>query len=242
MKKKRVLTMIAAMAMTAVVCVGGTLAFLSQKSNTVTNAVTIGTGYAEDPDGHHGLFLDETEYQYNEDKKVNEITGDRTEDGNTYENLLPTYSFTKDPMVTMVGGSVQSYVFVKVEGVDGLEAITAPNGSGTVFDIADWNTGDGKAWLKVNTNGTVADIQEGDGYYVYQGTMATSNIVDVSLETEGSPIQLPEAIFSTLKVNDVDQMPEQATVENDAVKVTAYAVQAGVTPQGYAAALAEITE
>lgn len=238
MRKKRVLTMVTAAALTAVVCVGGTLAYLSTTSNTVTNTVTVGKGYEDDDDDHHGLFIDETGYVYNEETKKNELTGSRTEIGNKYENLLPADHFTKDPKVTMIGGSVASYVFVKVENVDSLENIKVDDAA--VFDIKDWNTGSTGAWLKLDENGDAAAVQEGDGFYVYQGNSAENNVVDVSLETVGDHVQLPEAIFGTIAVNDVDEMPAQAEVAANEVKVTAYAVQTAADPQGYKLAFEEI--
>lgn len=237
MTKKKIMMAAMSAGLVAVVGVGGTLAYLSAQSNTVTNTVTVGTGYPTDSDGHQGLYLDETEYYYDSDIKENlEVRGRRTETGNRYENLFPGDSFIKDPTVHMIGGSVQSYVFVKVEGVDELENIK--DGDTQVFDIADWNT---NAWAKLTENGEIDEnVAEGDGYYVYRGTKSVDNIVDVSLLDEGAPITLPEAVFETLSVNSaVKTLPENTVVADDAVTVTACAVQATATPQGVANAFAQ---
>ena len=107
MTKKKIMMAAMSAGLVAVVGVGGTLAYLSAQSNTVTNTVTVGTGYPTDSDGHQGLYLDETEYYYDSDIKENlEVRGRRTETGNRYENLFPGDSFIKDPTVHMIGGSV----------------------------------------------------------------------------------------------------------------------------------------
>lgn len=56
MKRKNMATMVTCIALVGAVAVGGTLALLSQGSNTVTNTFTVGKGYNQDtPD----LSLDE---------------------------------------------------------------------------------------------------------------------------------------------------------------------------------------
>ena len=107
-----------------------------------------------------------------------------------------------------------------------------------MFDIADWNT---NAWAKLTENGEIDEnVAEGDGYYVYRGTKSVDNIVDVSLLDEGAPITLPEAVFETLSVNSaVKTLPENTVVADDAVTVSACAVQATATPQGVANAFAQ---
>lgn len=236
MTKKKLMMAGLSAGLVAVVGVGGTLAYLSAQSDVVNNAFTVGQGYTPDKDGHTGLFLDETDYDYNPDTKKNEDTGKRTEEGNTYENLYPGNSLTKDPKVTMIGGSVESYVFVKVDGVTELEAITAPETNDKVFDIADWST---SSWVKLDEKGVMTPGKEGDGYYVYMGQIATDGVVDVSLKTEGEHIQLPEQVFNTIKVNNVNALPENTAVKTQKVSVKACAVQATEHRQGIEAAFAQ---
>lgn len=236
MTKKKIMMAAMSAGLVAVVGVGGTLAYLSATDGPVENTFTVGQGYITDDDDHTGLYLDELEYTYNSDTKKNEETGNRTEDGNNYQNLYPGNSFIKDPKVTMIGGSVESYVFVKVEGVDELEELTAPGTSESVFDIKDWAT---SSWIKLDDEGEFIVDGEGNGYYVYAGQWATDYVVDVSTKEEKSSIQLPEAVFSTLTVNDVDELPDDATVKAQSVKVKACAVQATDARQGVAAAFAQ---
>lgn len=233
MTKKKLMMAGLSAGLVAVVGVGGTLAYLSAQSNTVDNSFTVGSGFIADDDGHIGLFVDELGYKYNENTKKNEETGERTEDGNKYQNLYPGNSLIKDPKVTMIGGSVESYVFVKVTGVDELEGIKAPGTEDVVFDIADWAT---SSWAKLNEDGSIEEGGEGDGYYVYRGTRASDSVVDVSLEKEKEHIQLPEQVFSTIKVNNVNELPKEAEVNVQKVSVKACAVQATENRQGVAEA------
>lgn len=236
MTKKRIMMAAMSAGLVGVVGIGGTLAYLSATDGPVKNTFTVGKGYIPDDKGHTGLYLDETEYTYNPDIKKNVETGERTEQGNKYENLYPGNSFIKDPKVTMVGGSVESYVFVKVEGVEGLEKIIEPETENQVFDIKDWST---SSWIKLDEEGKFIVDGEGDGYYVYAGQLATDFVVDVSTKTEKEPVQLPEAVFNTIAINDVDVLPDNADVTAEAVTVKACAVQATDTRQGVEVAFAQ---
>lgn len=219
--KKKVVAAIMSVALVAAVGIGGTLAYLSSQSNTVENVFTVGKGFIDDGE-HTGLFIDEVEYEEKNDKNV--MTGTRTEEGNTYVNLYPGDEFIKDPTVHMVGGSVESYVFVKVTGVDALEDTTAIPGTQT-FDITNWNT---HAWKKVaDSNGNTENPgTEGDGIYLYQGRMSHNNIVDVTDYKEGVDVLLDEALFETLKVNNVNEMPDAGNTLAAKIDVSACAVQA----------------
>lgn len=95
-KTKKILAMACAMALSAAIAVGGTLAYLTS-NDSVTNTFTVGSV---------GLNLDET--------RVDEMgkpvdPAERTEKGNEY-HLLPNHEYTKDPTVTVLKDSEESYV------------------------------------------------------------------------------------------------------------------------------------
>lgn len=216
MRKKNLLTMGLGLMLTMVVVVGGTLAWLSS-TDTITNTFTIGTGYKEDDDDHQGIWLDE--------EKVGTTTGERTDEDQTYPDMLPGKTVTKDPTAHMVGGSVASYVFIKVEGADALDGLTTKDKEGVkdidCFTINGWNSND---WEKV----AGADNSNYDGYYVYCGEEADDYIVDVSEAEEGSDVVLPNAIFQTVTMNsNVETLPTDEQMEECKIKVSAYAVQVG---------------
>lgn len=97
MNKKKVITMLSAVALVAVVGVGATLAYFTDSEST-SNVVTM---------GHVDITLYETDY-----------TGDEariTEDGLTFENVMPGDVLDKDPSVKLNAGSADAYVRVKMD-------------------------------------------------------------------------------------------------------------------------------
>ena len=105
----------------AVVGVGATLAYLTDTTETLTNTFTLGKTDIE---------IDEPEWEEPED-------------------IVPGQEIAKDPTVTVMAKSVDSYVFMSVSGIDAMEAAG--------FEVGEFNA----AWVK-------ADDAEGkDGIYVY---------------------------------------------------------------------------
>ncbi len=122
--KKKSLALVLALAMIVVCVVGGTLAWLTDKTAPVTNTFTYGD--------------------------IN-ITLAESEDLNL--KMIPGYTITKDPKVTVLAGSEKCYLFVKVEKstnfdtfmtydmADGWTALTGVNGVFyRVVDTADMGT------------------------------------------------------------------------------------------------------
>lgn len=106
--KKKSLALVLALAMIVVCVVGGTLAWLTDKTDPVTNTFTYG-----DID----IKLDESE---NLDLK-----------------MIPGYTITKDPKVTVLAGSEKCYLFVKVEKSPNFDTFMT-------YDMADgWTALDG---------------------------------------------------------------------------------------------------
>lgn len=161
MNKKKMAMSITSVALVGAVVVGGTLAYLSDKSNMVTNTFNVGSGYTEE-DGHIGLWLDE--------KDIALSTGEtevRTEIGNEYEELLPGSIVEKDPTFHLTTGSTDSYVFAQVTGVD--EMIAA----GYFFTVekpeklVDPQNAFNNKWVKVADNGVEGDAGY-NGLYIYK--------------------------------------------------------------------------
>lgn len=109
MQKKKAFGLVLSFALVACLAVAGTLAYLTYKTETVTNTFTVGNITAT---------LDESvvdEYGVAQDG--------RTADPQTYK-LMPGHKYTKDPIVHVAAGSEKCWVFVKV--VDGLANAQAP--------------------------------------------------------------------------------------------------------------------
>lgn len=152
MQKKKLLTAIMSLSLVAVVGIGGTLAYLSDKTELVTNTFEVGSGYVG-----QGIVLDESEVQFNKTERTETVNTQNRKQGNEYPDLLPGDERTKDPTVWMSVGSVESYVFINIEGAD----ILAEDG----VTINDFN--DGGEWVKVDNRRGI------DGIYRYK------EIVDV---------------------------------------------------------------
>ena len=99
--KKKIALMVISLVLVVAMAVGGTLAWLNDKSEIVQNTFTM---------GNISIKLDETNLK----------TGDRAEEGNTYK-VAPGTVVTKDPLVTVNAGSEACYLFVKVEKSDGFD-------------------------------------------------------------------------------------------------------------------------
>lgn len=114
MKKKKLMMAAVSASLVGVVAIGGTLAYLSDKSNMVTNTFNVGSGYTEEGD-HVGLWLDEKDIARSTEESVF-----RTEIGNEYEDMMPGSIVEKDPTFHLTEGSTDSYVFAQVTGVDAM--------------------------------------------------------------------------------------------------------------------------
>ena len=118
--KKKSLALVLALAMIVVCVVGGTLAWLTATTGSVTNTFTY---------GDINIKLEETDATVAED-------GSATKEF----KMIPGYTIAKDPKVTVLAGSEKCYLFVKVdkstnfdtfmtyEIADGWTALTGVNG------------------------------------------------------------------------------------------------------------------
>lgn len=203
MKKKSLVTMLASVALVAVVGVGATLAFLSDSTGTLVNTFSTTTGYTGEDQAveiqesileEDGTYGDKTSYG------VDGFTG------NAYTDLLPGDSVTKDPNVLLGEESIDSYVFIKLEGADALAAVDRDGDLKADFSI----TGFSSKWEKV-------DGSEGlDGYYVYKAATGT-DAYKVAAGTQ------TDDLFTTVTYNTYVTADTDSTLPS--IKLTAYAVQ-----------------
>lgn len=90
MKKKKILTMVAAVALVAVIGVGATLAYFTDKDSK-TNVVTM---------GKVDIKLDEPDFSKNPDDTITDVK--------------PNQTIAKDPKITVEEGSLDAYVRAKI--------------------------------------------------------------------------------------------------------------------------------
>jgi predicted ribosomally synthesized peptide with SipW-like signal peptide len=138
MKKKIILLCVAA-AMTAVLAVGGTLAYLTAESEHADNTFAIGEV--------SGKIIEKSEGSIDWDK----------EGGNTATNIIPGEAVLKAPKVELGDESRNAYVRLTVTGVDFSE-----NGNGigdfTAVMGNDWTYYDGKYYY----NNILSNPENGD--------------------------------------------------------------------------------
>jgi len=101
MKTKKILLMIASMALVAVVAVAATFAYLTSTTSEVKNTFTI---------GKIEITLDEAKVDL---YGVKDTTATARVTENDYK-LIPGHTYTKDPTIHVKAGSEACWVFVKV--------------------------------------------------------------------------------------------------------------------------------
>ena len=234
MKNKKALKMGLSLLLVGVVGVGATLAYLSDKTDTMTNTFTVGKGYNNDDEKSQALVLDET--ALNGALANSNFPADgmgepgRTLDGVDY-TFTPGADYSKDPDVHLRADSVASYVFVKIEGLD--ELLDAKNSEGKAyFTDVNLNTGN---WKRV------ADVAAGDvkdGYYVYTADSVNPLKIDETYQnTEKDKHEVVyydlNKLFTELTPNDdITKLPvDNPTTEVDetelpSIDIKACAVQA----------------
>jgi len=114
--KKKIALMVTSLVLVVAMAVGGTLAYLTSTTQTVTNTFTF---------GNVTIDLDETKVDSYGDAvtppaKVN------PGETQTYK-LMPGHEYTKDPTVYVTAGSEECYLYVKV--VNGISSIEAEGGT-----------------------------------------------------------------------------------------------------------------
>lgn len=141
--KKKSFVMVLALVLVFAVAVGGVVAWLTDKTGSVVNTFTVG-----------------------------DINITLTESPNLDLKMVPGNTITKDPKVTVVGGSEACYLFVKVD-----VANNTVNGKDIYsFDV---RTGDGN-WTKLEDGVyyrvvDAATAEAGASYYVLSGDTTHAN-------------------------------------------------------------------
>lgn len=196
MKKK--LVTVLALVLVIAMSVVGTYAYLTS-TDTVTNTFTV---------GNVAINLDEA--KANADGTP--VQGADRVKANSYK-LLPGHTYNKDPMVTVLKGSENSYVKMTVtfSKASELDAIFAPNGANMT---SIFNGYDSTNWIyKGNTEDTVKNTRTYE--FWYKETVAAPD-GNVALDALFDSITVPGNITN-------DQLK---TIEGMTITVNAYAIQA----------------
>lgn len=221
MKKRQLAKLGLTVGLVGAVGVGGTLAILSQQSNTVTNTFAVGAGIKAGD-----VVLDETDLN---GKPLDADMSDtqRTQTGNAYNDLQPGMKLTKDPQVHVTAKAADSYVFAKLENVD--EYLAKVNDGVAEGKKSELLNG-------INTNWKIYQQDKGatyDGVYVYVGASNEDKGI-VASNNAGSKVSVGNIAFDSEKIFEgiqlstsaalYDEKGEGKTLDNIVVK--ALAVQA----------------
>lgn len=213
MKARKILAMVAALALTAALAVGGTLAYLTS-TKTVTNTFTV---------GNVQIKLDEAKVDANGKALASgervEGVADTATAGNTY-HLLPGHTYDKDPTVTVLKGSEESYVrmLVTIDKQAALDAIfdklnegKAENEKLTIESVfggvsADWNL--------------VKETENGDDTRTYEFRHNTT------VKPAADQDAVLDDLFETITVPGGIDNTQLDTIKGLSIKVVAQAIQA----------------
>ena len=209
MKKKTLVILIASVVTAAAMTVGGTLAFFTD-TETATNTFTV---------GNVNITLDEAIVTRAEGS--NEWIADeeeRTEEGNTYDNIFPGAYLPKDPTVTVAKDSEDCYVRLKIEVKNWnriKKLITSTDELEAKFDPEDFIEYDGNEypWEVEDLN---ASLETGVFYLRYIGAVTPDGTNDVVLSAPFTAITIPYECTA----NDMEKF------KNFSIKIEAQSIQA----------------
>ena len=198
MKKKSLITMVAAVCLTGVVMVGATLAYLTSTTDVAQNTFTV---------GKVNIDLDEKTGETDSDF-TKETDWDDATDG---KNMYPGQEVDKRPVVTVKADSSDCWVYVQVSGADELVSRN--------FTIAGW---DSSNWIKTDSTKTL------NGIYKYKKKVTKSSAdqflppvftnVQYNEKAEGNvdgTVGTVKVVAAAIQADGIDEAkaPEEATAQ-----------------------------
>lgn len=154
--KKRTVALLLALVLVFGAAVGGTLAWLTSFTETVTNTFTV---------GNVAITLDEDDY----DNSTSSEDGAR-DIANTYK-LMPGSEYAKDPTVHVANTSEAAYIYVAVDnGIAGIEV--APGEDKTIAEQMEDN-----GWVKLMDGENQVTISTGAVWYYNAVVEAGDDVV-----------------------------------------------------------------
>lgn len=163
MNGKKVIMMLASITLVAVVGVGATLAYFTDSEN-VSNVVTM---------GHVDITLYETDAAATGDSDEAVIT----EEGLTFENVMPGDVLAKDPSVRLNAGSSDAYIRVKMDVVPADDAALTEDDMQELSEAIRTDALESGKWY-YNTQ---------EGYFYYKDIMTVESAPAVLFDTVTIP-------------------------------------------------------
>ena len=169
MKKAKLLTTLAAVALIGAIGVGSTFAYLSSKTETVVNTFTVGNVV---------ITLDEKDTD-------NSTPNAERDQANAYTDMIPGSPYEKDPTVHVAANSENCYVFVKVTGLDANKDALVINAFNTKLVKVDGsNNKDGiyRYETVVTKSKNVQDIVVFNGFTLKSDVVGGTTITNITVE------------------------------------------------------------
>lgn len=205
MKAKKTILIVAAMLLVAALSIGGTLAYLTSKTEVVKNTFTI---------GDVEITLAETSVA-DEGKGI--LAGEEVKDENNKfvgfkYHILPGLKYDKEPVVTVVADSEDCYVraFITIDKRAEFDKLFAANKL-TMANVLDFNTTN---WTALER--TIKGDDNTRTYEVRYKAKVENNAEDQALE----------ALFTTLTVPESIDNEQLASIAGFSVSIYAQAIQA----------------
>lgn len=169
--KKKIVAMVTSLVLVAALAVGGTLAWLTDTTETVTNTFTVNsTGVAASLT--EALVEKDTDGMYT-------ATNERTTTGNVYDDVYPGAILPKDPTVSVDEGSEACYVYLAV--YNDLEDAVIKNSEDTVGVNDGWTVVNGVTNDKVTLYAFTGAVTEtSDIPALFNKVVIDSDIEDVT--------------------------------------------------------------
>ncbi len=170
MKNKKVLSMIAALGLVAVVGIGGTLAYFNDRTENLTNTFTMAEQGIEMELWESSVMADgEGGYRQNE-RGPKVVAG--TDEGISYKDLQPGADVYKDPTITIKANSVDCYVYA---------SITTKNDAKNTFTV-------NSAWSEITKASTDNEDGTTTRYYVYGTEQTPTEVKQNTADQDLTPL------------------------------------------------------
>lgn len=183
---KRKLTIVLALCLALALGIGGTVAYLTATTGSVTNTFTI---------GKVGLTLTETE-------------GTVQTDGSHQFKMVPGNTIAKDPTVTVTGGSEDCWLFIKLEKSENFDKFltyAVPTGEGEWTELPGYPGYYYRQVAQANSDQSFQILEGTDEEGFEKGVVKVLDTVEnFKAETEGAAFQQPTLTISAAAIQQAN--------------------------------------
>lgn len=215
MKNKKVLSMVAALGLVAVVGIGGTLAYFNDQTDTLTNTFTMAEQGIEMELWESSVMSDGNGGYRQNSRGPRVVAGETVVEGEAagiaYEELQPGADVYKDPTVTIKANSVNCYVYASIQtDNDAKNTISEINDAWEVLETSD--NGDG-TMTTYYVYGTVEQPTEVEKNTQDQNLTPLFTNVEIATDVTDPTTELGDIIIKSAAVQSSNIQPSEANNE-----------------------------